>query len=276
MSQKHLVAACYILIFAFMAAAYIIHGNELARSIYSLIPPLLALLMALAAVDTYKLDNVHGRAMAFFAGAMFCLFVGESLFLVYQRIFDINPFPSLADVFYLSAYPLLLMGLLTEAWHHKIGWDKTNRTVYLLLIGLLAVLVPFMAYFGVYLAWDSADGFWSNIIAIGYGVNDLLLIIPVFFVLGIALGYKGGKLYRSWIGIFIAILIMMVSDVLFAIYKDPYDQSLYPYTLIDLLWAASFLFFAYSFYYVAATIEDSRKKLRIKAKKPANNSVKRS
>lgn len=276
MNQKTLVAACYILVFAFMSAAYIINGNELARSIYSLIPPLLALLMALAAVDTYRLDNVHGRAMLFFSAAMFCLFVGESLFLVYQRVFDVNPFPSIADIFYLSAYPLLLAGLLTEIWHHKVGWDKSNRAVYMLLIALLAILVPFMAYFGVYKAWDPTDSFLTNIIAIGYGVNDLLLIIPVFFVLAIALNYRGGKLYRSWVGIFIAILLMMVSDVLFAIYKDPYENSVYPYTLIDLVFAASFLFFAYSFYYVAANIEDSRKKLRAKLTKTASKAPKRS
>jgi len=276
MTQKTLVASCYVLVFAFMAATYAINGNELARSIYSLIPPLLALLMALAAVDTYRLDNIHGRAMLFFSGAMFCLFVGESLFLVYQRIFDVNPFPSIADIFYLSAYPLLLAGLLTEIWHHKISWDKNNRTVYMLLIALLALLVPFMAYFGVYKAWDPTDTFFTNIIAIGYGVNDLLLIIPVFFVLGIALNYRGGKLYRSWVGIFIAILLMMVSDVLFAIYKDPYDNSVYPYTMIDLVFAASFLFFAYSFYYVAANIEESRKLLRAKLNKTGSQKSKRS
>lgn len=264
MSQKSIVASCFAVIFGFITAAYFIQGNQLARNIYFLIPPLLAVVMGVYATDTYGLKSIHGKSMALLSAGMLCLFIGECLFMLFQFELDIDPFPSVADIFYLSAYPLIFAGLIAEIRHHDLKWDDSNKHIYILMLLFLALLTPIIVYFGVYLAWNSSDTFLTNIIAIGYGINDLILLIPSLFVLKITLGYRGGKLFNTWMWILFAIIFMMVADVLFASFKDGYERATWPYSQIDLIWAASYLMFAYSFFYTADTIQESREKLRAK------------
>jgi hypothetical protein len=64
--------------------------------------------------------------------------------------------------------------------------------------------------------------------------------------------------------IFLGILLTLLGDVLFALYNPQYVDNQWPYVLIDLVWVASYLLFAYAFYYTAYTLKDLRSKIRSK------------
>lgn len=234
--------------------------NEL-QGIIFLLPPLLAAAMGLYAANTYKLENIHGKSMAFFAAAMACFFIGETLFFMYQYVFHKMPFPSVADVFYLVAYPLLLAGLLIEVKMHKPKLSEFNKTAVVVMSSILVVLVAVVAYFGIYKAYDPEATAVANWIATSYGIADIIIIVPILYVLKLAFDFRGGKLFNSWILIFFAMLLMLKGDVLFALYSTQYSEGQWPYTLIDLAWTASYLLFAYSFYYTASVLRELRSKL---------------
>jgi hypothetical protein len=261
MKAKNLAMLLFALLFIIIAIVYVFQYSQLLGNILFLVPPVLAVVCGSYAVRTYHPTNVHGKSIALLTGGLFCFFIGELLFFLFQFVFHTNPFPSVADVFYLAAYPLLLAGFLQEISLHKVNWHNFNKLVLALMLLLLLSLAFIVAYFGVFLAYNPGDPVMNNIIATAYGVADLILIVPSLFILRITLDYRGGALFNSWVLILLALILMMAGDILFAIFKNRYATLVWPYTLIDLAWTGSYLFFAYSFFYTAATIKELNSKL---------------
>jgi hypothetical protein len=265
MKQKPLVIGLVLALFSVTACAYVFRWSTFVANILFLLPPFLAFSAAFYAARTYHLNNPHGQSLVLLASGLFCLFVGELLFFLFQFAFDIDPYPSAADVFYLAAYPLLFLGFMREVATHKINWSRSNKFSDLMATLFVLALAVIVCYFGIYLAYNAGDSVLGNVIGMGYGVVDLIILVPVLFILKMTLDYRGGKLFTSWTLILLAVMLMMAGDILFSIFKDNYTALEYPYTLIDIIWVASYLSFAYSFYHTAHTIKTTHKKLATRA-----------
>ena len=230
-----------------------------------LFPPAIAVGSGLYAVSVYRLSSAHGRVLAYLTAGLSCWLIGEAIFYAFQFIFHINPFPSVADVFYIAAYPLLMFGLSKEITLHGHDWRNlrgSNKLVVILISLLVACLAFIVCYFGVFRAYQPGASGLANSIAIGYGIGDLILLIPVLFIMKMVLDFRGGQLFYSWLLILIALFFVMAGDILFAVFNKQY-QALEPaYSLIDLAWVAGYLSFAYSFFFTAETIRTVRLSLR--------------
>src|SRR3989344_2759295 len=253
MKSKTLLGSFLVAVFALTAIVYVFKFSNLAGNVLFLISPFMAVIAAISAVRTYQLSNNHGRIIALLSAGLLCWFIGEFIFFLFQFVWHIEPYPSIADIFYLAGYPLLFAGLIKEIRDHKVSWHNFNKLTLTFIVLLLLLLSIIVLYFGVFLAYTAGDPVMSNLISTAYGIGDLILIVPSLFILKIALDYRGGKLYNSWMMILSALMLMLTGDILFAIFKDNYSDLLWPYTLIDLLYVASYLLFAYSFFYTAAT-----------------------
>lgn len=255
------LAALFVGTYALIASLYLLRVDQKLASLVFLFPPLLASVLGYYAAKTYKIVNIHGRAMAFLASGMAAFFIGETIFYVYQYHLNRQPFPSVADAFYLLAYPLVLVGLMIEVRMHKPRLSDFSRQTLSLMFTALVSTTAIVCYFGIYKAFDSAAGFTVNAFAMGYGVADLIILVPAMYVLNLAYEFKGGKLFNTWMMIFFAILLMLGGDILFALYNEQYSDAQWPYTLIDLFWTASYLLFGYSFIFTASVLKDLRKRL---------------
>lgn len=269
MNPKKSVLILLSLFFVGTVGGYLLQFFGVAHPILTnslfLIPPALAVISGIYATRTYHTSNSHGQVMALLTLGLFCWFIGEVIFYYYQFTTLTDPFPSIADAFYLSAYPLLLIGLVKESMTHHANWKTirdSNRLVLTLSSFLILAVAFIVLYFGVFIAYDSEMSMLSNAIAISYGLGDLLLLIPVLFILKMVLDFKGGKLFYSWAIILSGIFCIMLGDILFAINSEAY-QNLEPlYTLIDIAWIAGYLLFAYSFFFTAKTIRELQSTLR--------------
>lgn len=254
-------AVIFSAIYVAIAGAYLASTNSKLQGIIFLFPPLLAALLGFYAANTYRLENTHGKTMAWLASGMALFFVGELLFFLYQYVFHKTPFPSIADVFYLTAYPLIFLGLMNEVRTHKPKLSEFNKQTLAIMLAVLTAVIAIVSYFGIYKAYDETATGLANFIAISYGLADLIILVPAMYVLKLAFDFKGGKLYNSWMMVFFAILFMLAGDIMFALYPDQYSAGTWPYNLTDLLWTASYLLFGYSFLYTASVLRELRQKL---------------
>lgn len=232
--------------------------NSLVTSMLSLIPPFLAFVFAFKAAHTYDVKNKHGRAILLMAAGLLFWFIGEASFFLFQFIVEINPFPSVADLSYLAGYLLLWAGLGAEIKANKSSLKNLNQYIQFLIGLIMAMLALAVLYFGVYLAYAPGQPILNNIVAMSYGLGDLILIAPTLYVLKIAVDYRGGKLFLPWALILIALLLNLLGDVYFAIYRDAYTLLEWPYTMIDIVWGLSYILFAYSFYSTASHVREAR------------------
>jgi hypothetical protein len=189
-------------------------------------------------------------------------FLGEVIFNYYQYTLNIDPFPSIADVFYLFAYPYLLIGLLNEIKISNVNWRRIHKSMFFLL-GMTAVfLIAIVSYFGIYQAYNPLETFLTNAIAMGYGVGDVLLILASMLVLILAWEFRGGKLSRVWVILFFSFVSILVADILFAIYVEQYEMLDWFYkSLLDSFWMISYLLFALALFEFGFSIQDIYQKI---------------
>ncbi|WP_142214921.1 aminotransferase class I/II-fold pyridoxal phosphate-dependent enzyme [Streptomyces sp. SLBN-118] len=109
------------------------------------------------------------------AAAAFTFTVGATTYNILNTFFNQqNPFPSLADVFYLAAYPLFAIGLYGFIRYRATGRDLANLLDALILASGLALLswVYLIAPYA-----EAADMTWTQrAISIAYLVGDVLML----------------------------------------------------------------------------------------------------
>jgi len=109
-----------------------------------------------------------------FAAGQLSLVVGDALYTMYDLYLDAPPFPSVADVFYLGAYPLLAAGLWTLIRHRIPGRDVSSAIDAAIVatgIGILA-----WAYLVTPYADDPSLTILEKTVSVAYPLADVMLL----------------------------------------------------------------------------------------------------
>ncbi|MDQ4109179.1 MAG: EAL domain-containing protein [Actinomycetota bacterium] len=139
--------------------------------------------------------------------------LGQTLFVAgdvitynYDRFFGTElPFPSVGDVFYLSVYPCLIVGILWLIRLRDPGGDRDSVIDSLIVaIGVGTVSWVFLLS---PLAHDSASSLLQKLTAMGYPVMDLILLTVV-----VRLAIGGGRRAAAFYMMAGATLALVVTD----------------------------------------------------------------
>lgn len=236
--------------------------NALLTNAAALFPPMLAALYASKLAYTYKLGTPHGKSFLLISTGLLLWLIGEGAFFVFQFLFAIDPYPSVADYAFIAGYLLLFAGFMYEIKINKASLKGINQYIKFLITIIVSLLVLAVIYFGVFLAYKPEDSLLANAVAAGYGFADIALIVPILYILKMAVDYRGGKLFTSWGLVLIALLMNLYADIFFAVFRDQYSAFEWPYNMIDLVWVTSYLLLAYAFFNAAHAIRMARAKIR--------------
>ncbi len=179
-----------------------------------------------------------------FASGMGLWLLGEVLF-VYYVIFGIDPFPSIADLFYILGYPLIGIALYRQYRVERASVPHIDSREKVIAGWFMITAAIIVLYWGAYIPFTRSSDIWSNAFAIFYGIGDLLLLIPATLTALIAHMYRGGKFFISWLYICLGIGFTLLADVLYAQYNEAFDAGLTPAVYIDLLWVLAYASIAY-------------------------------
>jgi len=135
--------------------------------------------LALSAVVAILIGVIRYRperplAWYLFAVGLLSYVIADIIFYTYQDILHRDVFPSLADVFYLAAYPFLMAGLLRLIRHRSPGADQTSLldalvvTVGVGVVSWVYLIVPFARAPGLTLL--------ERLVSMAYPIMDVLLL----------------------------------------------------------------------------------------------------
>jgi diguanylate cyclase (GGDEF)-like protein/PAS domain S-box-containing protein len=153
----------------------------------------------------------HRLPWLLLAAGNFAFAAGQATQIILIQLLDEEiPFPSIADGFYLAAYPLYAAGLLGFV-HWRTGWrdraslvDALTLTVGLALLSWLFLIDPYARAAG--LTW------WQKAFAIAYPLGDILVLA---MLLRLLVG-RGGK-SRSLMLLTAGTLGLLTADVLYGL-----------------------------------------------------------
>lgn len=206
-------------------------------SIVSFINPLAASIASFVIGKRYVGTNVFGKAYISLGFAYLAIFFAEVTYLIYDLFLGIEPYPSIADVFFFALYPLTMIHLI---YNIKFFKTKTSKLTISWMILIPAGLIGFyaLASFGE-LEEVNFDFMYGLIFVSGASIT------LVFSILGAKI-FRQGLLGTPWLLLVIGILSLTAGDVWYY-----YLEILGNYELthpVNLFWYAGYWIVVYALY----------------------------
>jgi hypothetical protein len=211
-------------------------GNNEAYStfldIITTVIPFIAVVVGIFLIRTLGVRSLQGKAVLFLTSGFFFWGLADTIwtFIGQETV-------SAADIFYFLGYILLMMGIFYGLKLSNPDLFKNFRKT-LLLTGIIIVLM--LAYFYFYpFSWDPGISFLENLTTAGYLIMDLLLAIPLVFLVYSLLS---GMLSSAWLFIGLGVISTLIADLWYAKNYQSYAAG----DPIDLLWYLGYFLFIYA------------------------------
>lgn len=130
------------------------------------------------------------------------------------------PYPSLADLGYLLAIPLWIIGVvfLSEATGARFSLRKMRGRLLLIIFPILGAILSY--YFLFVIARDSTidleGGLLKVLLDFYYPISDFVILTVSFVMFGLSLKYLGGRFRLPIYTILLGFIFMFLADFLFS------------------------------------------------------------
>ena len=164
--------------------------------------------------------------------------IAELTWIFYEVMLNVDPFPSVADLFYVVGYPFLFLFLIF--YIEPVRKAVTKKMLIVATLLSLSVLIPslFLA-----LEDDSEMPYFEAILAGIYPMLDALVIIPA--LIGVTLFFKG-KVNFMWTLVCLGIFSLFIADTVFLFAQI--DMWYYTGNPLELLFYFTYVLMAFGIY----------------------------
>jgi len=232
----------FTLIFVLAYSTQVFGDNQILRDILYLIAAVFPVLVGIYAVKKLSRKSILGKSLFYITIAYTCFFIGDLIWIIDSYLKFSTTF-SIPDLLYLLFYLFTILAILNWFKLSSISWTP-KRKYFTIIISVLLSIVTF--YLLMYQAYDSSESTFLNILYIGYGFGDLLLIIFAILLINLAITIKRGALYKSWFILVFALISLWLADILYALYNEQYDAGNLIARHIDYLWISFYIFGGFS------------------------------
>lgn len=261
-SAKFTIACLILLVAIFTIYLFKFGGDEVIKIAGGLCPIILSFFATLILSFTVQRFKTWDSArltwfLLLLGTATFC--TGECIYFFLEVIQGVNPdelYPSVADIFWCSAYIFFLAGMLNMiTGYFKSGlplekWKQNLIPSGIVFIAIVGIMYKFLLQ---PIALDEETGSLEKFLYFFYPISDLLMILPAFFLIYITRLFGKGMLSKPWRVLALGFLIMAVADMSYSYldWQDLYKTG----NFIDMLWDVSYWLIGLSGFYQIEIME---------------------
>ena len=175
-------------------------------SIFSFLNPLLVVIIGFTTAFKYRGSKVFGKSYVALSIGYLSIFFAEVTYMVYDIVYNIEPYPSIADIFFFLLYPFLLAYLFLNIkfFAPKIGKISKIWIIVMPLVVLLGYTILSTTEAGISIfEFD----FYYGIIFVYFATLTLSVAVVGAFIL------KQGVIGKAWLILVIGILLNNIGDV---------------------------------------------------------------
>ena len=180
-------------------------NSDTIASVFSFFNPLIVSIIGFSIAIRYRKSLVFGKSYFALALGYLGIFLGEVTYTIYDIVFDIEPFPSIADVFFFMQYPLLLTHLILNI---KFFTPKINNRAKLWVI-IMPILV-LIGYSTISIV-EAEIGIFEFDFYYGTIFVYFSALTLSFAVVG-AIIFKEGAIGKAWVLLVVGILFNTIGD----------------------------------------------------------------
>lgn len=215
------------------------NDGDVIISVFSFLNPLSVSIAGFIVAFRYKNSKTFGKAYLAIGFAYFSIFLGEVIYLSYDLLFGIDPYPSIADMFFFAQYPLLMIHLVLNIRFFTPSLGKIPK------IWLILLPITFLVTY-----------FWLSINQMDEIILDFDFYYGIIFVIAssltLAFAIFGASIFRE--GIIGKAWLLLVFGILFNTIGDTWYYHLEligEYNLkhiVNLFWYAGYWVMIYALY----------------------------
>lgn len=228
------VVAAVIILLNYFGQDYLMLASDMMN--IGIIVPFVAFSMMLSVRN--KIAGSFGRAWLCFAVFAVCWSIGEIIWAADELVFQKDPFPSVADFFWLVGYPAYFVFAM---FYIRPFRSSISTRVIALSVSVSVALMIFLAYYAI---TESELPFFETALITSYPVGDAICLVPT--IIGLALFFRG-QVNFTWLLLLVGMFSFVVADSAYQIISqtDQYYTG-HPFDIVY-LWA--YIFFAFGAYH---------------------------
>lgn len=185
----------------------------------------------------YKGSKTFGKAYFFLGIGYFSIFLAEITYVIYERFLGIDPYPSIADVFFFGLYPFALLHLILNIRFFKPKISPLSK-IWIILFPIS--MIGIYTIFSLQVFEEPDFDFYYGIIFVS-GSS----VVMAFAVLGAKI-FQKGLLGIAWLVLVLGILSNTIGDIWYYYLETVGEYSLeHP---VNLFWYASYWIIIYALY----------------------------
>jgi hypothetical protein len=194
------------------------HALQVLGALSKLVFLLLAAVFAWKSARAFEPGNPVRPAWQMLAAGSVAFFLAQLSYAPYQLVLNQDPpFPSLADVLFMLAYPLFVVALFAfmrayEDAGYPLGTARTRWVVAAVVMACCA----FVGYFVLRPVIQGPSSGLAKFLNVAYPVLDFVLLVPTVLLIRMTLAMRGGAAWKLWAALLGGFLFLCVGDILFA------------------------------------------------------------
>ena len=192
------------------------------------------------------------RAWGFLALAQLLFTIGDVLWAVYAVILHEVPFPSLADVFYLTYYPIFLLGVFLIPREVRSKYDRAKKLIDACITLLAAALVFWVVLINPLVSSVGGASTLEQVLTLAYPVGDLVMFSSLVVLM---FNHTTGKKQFSLMLLVFSIVVQVATDILFSV--QSLEGTYMSGGWLDAGWIIAYLLIGYSAYTQAHSSDSS-------------------
>jgi hypothetical protein len=204
------------------------------------------LLLGIAAYEAWRCvrsleaDNPARGPWRLFALGLLSFFFGQAVLSSYQIGLGESPYPSPGDVFFLTAYPLLILASIGFVRAYgEAGYPVGTRREHVSIGLVLSAVFLIAAYLLLRPVLAQPGPLLERVITAAYPALDFLLLVPVLILLRVTAPFRGGAVFRAWSLVLFGIVALCAGDILYAYFQLLGREGLGP--LVDATYVLAYL-----------------------------------
>jgi len=238
---RYALAAGALIVISFYLTMMALSNNQEANTIFTdigsfFIDGLVTLALFYASIYSY----FHGKkvylAWLFLAIARLDFTIADAIWAYTEIVLQESPFPSLADYFYISNYPLFLLGIF---FLPSIKFTSSERIKMMLDTGIV-MISAILVFWSLIIAptiQESGDiDTFTLVLSIVYPVADLILLFAVLELLFKRIYEKGQTPLLFLVG---AIITLIITDAFF--FRQSLESTYVAGGLLDIGWPIAYV-----------------------------------
>lgn len=215
-------------------------SNTVSLPIFTIIPGTLVIVSFWAVTRAKSIKELPRNSLIFLSVAFTFWFLAEQTWNLYEHVFMLDPYPSIADFFYFLAPIFMLIGLsiFLKSTKKKISKKKIIFASLVSSIILIPTLISILEI-------GAEDEPLEIFFAVSYPIADAVLLVPTIVTI---LFLISNKLNFFWLMILSGIIIMLAADsiFLFLVIENQYEDG-HP---VDILWVSAYTIWSFMMVYL--------------------------